>query len=63
MTPSQAIERLQAEDMTEAAIGAAVGVHQSTINRIRSGREPRWSLGNALITLALVPRRRRSRKS
>ena len=58
MTPADAIARLQANGMTEAAIGAAVGANQSTINRIANGRDPRWSLGNRLVALAKLRRNR-----
>lgn len=62
MTPAQAIERLNAAGMTEVAIGNAVGARQSTINRIRHGRDPHWTLGNAIVLLASA-KRRRNRKS
>ena len=62
MTPSDAIASLQANGMTESAIGSAVGASQSTINRIANGRDPRWSLGNRLVALAEL-RIRRNRSS
>lgn len=53
MTPSEAITVLQAHGMTEAAIGAAVGARQSTINKIKRGEMiPNWETGKALVDLA-----------
>lgn len=55
MTPSEAITSLQAYGMTEAAIGAAVGARQSTINKIKRGdMTPNWETGKALVDLALA---------
>lgn len=58
MKPSEAIELLIASGMTEAAIGAAVGARQPTINRIKRGQmQPAWTVGHALVETAkaLVP--------
>lgn len=53
MKPSEAIEQLLALDMTEAAIGDAVGARQSTINKIkREDMQPNYTLGKALVDLA-----------
>lgn len=57
MTPAQAIDKLQRAGMTEAAIASQVGVLQSTVNRIKHGRDPHWSLGNALVRLAQAGKR------
>lgn len=53
MTPAAAIEALIASGRTEADIGSAVGARQSTINRIRRGRQKaNWDVGAALVSLA-----------
>lgn len=53
MTPSEAIAALLGAGMTEAAIGQAVGVGQSTINKIKRGDMiPNWETGKALVDLA-----------
>jgi IS30 family transposase len=53
MQPHEAIAALLAAGETETAIAKAVGVSQSTINRIRHrGHSPRFDLGAALIQLA-----------
>lgn len=52
MKPSQAIEKLLAAGLTEAAIGDAVGARQSTVNKIKHGTVPNWDLGRKLIELA-----------
>lgn len=53
MNPIQAIEILRKSGMTETVIGAAVGVNQSSINRIRNGEaKPMWELGQKLINMA-----------
>ena len=53
MKPSEAIEKLLAAGMTEAAIGLAVDCRQSTVNRIKRGDMiPNWETGKALIDLA-----------
>lgn len=59
MTPSKAIARLLATGRTESAIASLVGTTQSTINRIRHGRDPRWTLGQRLIELAGLSRHRK----
>lgn len=53
MTPSAAIQHLQATGLTESAIAAKVHTRQSTINKIKRGvTAPSWQLGAALIELA-----------
>ncbi|MDR6094924.1 helix-turn-helix transcriptional regulator [Stenotrophomonas sp. SORGH_AS_0321] len=53
MNPSTAIESLRVSGMTEQAIGAKVGVGQSTINKIRRGlMQPTYPVGKALVDLA-----------
>lgn len=52
MNPSEAIAHLKQAGLTEKAIGLAVGVNQSTINRIASGTQPNYELGKALVRLA-----------
>lgn len=53
MSPSSAIEALVASGLTEAQIGSAVGARQSTINRIRRGKQkPNYDVGAALVRLA-----------
>ena len=53
MNPKTAIDALIAAGMTEAEIASATGTHQTTINRIRRETlEPRYSVGQALVTLA-----------
>jgi len=52
MNPSEAIAHLKQAGLTEKAIGLAVGVNQSTINRIASGTQPNYELGKALVDLA-----------
>jgi transcriptional regulator with XRE-family HTH domain len=53
MNPSSAIEVLIASGLTESQIGALVGARQSTINRIRHGRQkPSYDVGVALVRLA-----------
>jgi len=52
MKPSEAIEKLIAAGMTEAAIGQAVDCRQSTINKIKHGMVPNWETGKALVDLA-----------
>jgi transcriptional regulator with XRE-family HTH domain len=58
MTPSQAIQNLQSAGMTEAAIAKHAGVDQSTVNRIKHGRDPGWALGQRLVDMALRKRRK-----
>lgn len=60
MNPTEAVHALQSAGMTEAAIAAHVGVKQSTVNRIKHGREPGWSLGHALVVLAATRGKRRN---
>ncbi|KAF1005447.1 MAG: hypothetical protein GAK28_03199 [Luteibacter sp.] len=55
MSPSDAIHLLLSQKWTEARIAAAVGTSQPTINRIKQGTAPRYSLGEALIRLANQP--------
>jgi IS30 family transposase len=63
MKPHEAIEALLAAGETETAIAKAVGVSQSTINRIRHrGHSPRFDLGAALIKLAEARKGRRKSK-
>lgn len=53
MNPSKAIKALQALGMTESEIGAALGIHQSVVNRIKHGTiEPRYTLGVAIVNMA-----------
>jgi DNA-binding XRE family transcriptional regulator len=53
MTPTEAVIVLQRAAMTEAAIAEAVGVRQSTINKIKKGTiRPNWEIGDRLVTLA-----------
>lgn len=52
MRPSEAIEHLILAGLSETAIGSEVGANQSTINRIRRGKSPRFELGSALVALA-----------
>ena len=53
MTPAEAIAHLKASGMTEKAIGTAVGVSQSAINKIsRNDMNPNWQIGQALVQLA-----------
>ncbi len=52
MKPIDAIVSLQEQGWTEAAIAEAVGTSQPTINRIKSGANPLFDLGMALVTLA-----------
>lgn len=53
MTPAHAIEKLSAADWTEKAIGDAVGINQSSVNKIRHGRmRPSYEAGKALVDLA-----------
>lgn len=55
MNPSTAIESLRVSGMTEQAIGAKVGVGQSTINKIRRGlMQPTYPVGKALVDLAVA---------
>jgi hypothetical protein len=60
MTPTDAVQRLIQAGMTEAAIADKVEAEQSTINRIKHGREPRWGLGQALVLLAQRQKQRRT---
>lgn len=50
-TPTQAVLKLHGQGATEAAIAEAVGVNQTTINRIKKGAEPSYSLGVKLMAL------------
>lgn len=60
MTPSIAITRLLASDWSETEIGRHVGVAQSTISRIKNGRNtPSYTTAMALIELAKNPNKRR----
>lgn len=54
-TPTEAIAALKAADWPETKIAEAVGVHQSFINRLANGvrSEPAYSVGKALVDLAL----------
>lgn len=53
LSPPDAIARLKANQMTEKAIGEAVGVSQSAINKIATGKvETSWKVGSALVQLA-----------
>ncbi len=53
MTPASAIEVLIASGLTEAQIGSAAGARQSTINRIRRGKQKaNYDVGAALVRLA-----------
>lgn len=55
MTPTEAIRALLATQMTESAIGTAVGVSQGTINKIKRGDMlPNWETGQKLVELALA---------
>lgn len=60
MDPIAAIDELRAARLTDEAIASAVGVRQSTINRIRNGkRRPSYAVGKALVDLAAARRRKR----
>lgn len=60
MDPIAAIDELRASSLTDEAIASAVGVRQSTINRIRNGkRRPSYAVGKALVDLAASRRRKR----
>jgi len=60
MDPIAAIDELRAAHLTDEAIASAVGVRQSTINRIRNGkRRPSYVVGKALVDLAARRRKRR----
>lgn len=53
MNPSEAIDRLKRAGMTEKVIAAAVGIRQSTVNRIRHGAmTPSYPVGKALVDMA-----------
>lgn len=53
MDPSTAIEALRAAGLTDAAIGALVGVGQPTISRIRRKKmNPNYDMGKAIVDLA-----------
>lgn len=54
MTPTEAILKLKAHGMTEAAIAAAASTTQPTINRIKKGKDPFYALGRKLVAMALV---------
>jgi IS30 family transposase len=63
MQPHEAIAALLAAGETETSIANAVGVSQSTINRIRHrGHSPRFDLGAALIQLAEARKGKRKSK-
>lgn len=63
MNPSDAIETLMADGMTERAIAAALNVHQATINRIRRQKvQPTYETGKALVELAAKQARRAARR-
>jgi IS30 family transposase len=63
MQPHEAIAALLAAGETETSIAKAVGVSQSTINRIRHrGHSPRFDLGAALIQLAEARKAKRKSK-
>lgn len=53
MEPAEAIQKLLTEGRSEHSIASAVGVNQSTINRIRNGKmQPTYALGKGLVDLA-----------
>lgn len=61
MSPSQAIEHLIAQGMTEQAIASKAGTTQSTVNRIRHGQQPSFDLGKSLVELAQQNKPRRAK--
>lgn len=58
MSPNDAIAKLAAAGWTESEIANAVGVAQSTINRIKRGARPNFEVGSALVALAKKRRKR-----
>jgi IS30 family transposase len=62
MHPAEAIAKLIESGLTEGAIGKLVGVNQSTINRIRRGQVPTWTVGKALIDAASGQKKTRTHK-
>lgn len=62
-TPTEAVASLKAAEWTEARIGEAVGVNQSTIHRIGHGAEPAYGLGVKLIELARKEAKKQSANS
>ncbi|HEY9145650.1 MAG TPA: helix-turn-helix domain-containing protein [Thiobacillus sp.] len=53
MTPSEAIRILLEQGRTEAEVAAAVGLNQSSINRIkREVSDPTYQVGKRLIEMA-----------
>ena len=63
MNPAQAIEALRQGGMTEQVIAAAVGVNQSTVNRIRNGGSPGWQVGSVLVAMATAIQSERNPKN
>lgn len=63
MNPSDAIETLMADGMTERSIAAELNVNQATINRIRRQVvQPTYETGKALVDLAVKAERKKARR-
>ena len=52
MNPSEAVKELIRCKWTETEIAKRVRSTQANINRIKSGREPKYELGLAIVALA-----------